>query len=151
MPVLVFPSQVRAQVLEQHAELRGLLVRVSAEASPAAESKASAERLAGTARHLCARFAAHLTFEEEELGRILTVLDAWGPERLRELHVDHRRQRGAFDALLARIDSGVEIEALATALRGLALTLLQDMEEEEEGCLQASSMLENSLPFERSQ
>jgi hypothetical protein len=154
MPILVFPSEVRAQVLEQHAELRGLLVQVIAEATPDARPDArpdvSADRLALTARRLCERFGAHVTFEEEELGRIFAVLDAWGPERVRELHLEHRRQRDELDALRATAESGGEVGPLATALRALAVNLMSDMEKEESGCLQTSPMFENSLPFERS-
>ncbi len=149
MPMLVFPSHVRAQVLEQHAELRDLLAQAIAEATPLAEPEADGAQLAATARQLCERFRAHLTFEEQELSPIFSVLDAWGPERVRDLHVEHRRQRADFDALLATVDSGTEPQPLATALRALAVTLLEDMEKEEAGCLQASSMTANAIPFER--
>lgn len=151
MPSLVFPSLVRNQVLEQHVELRALLERAIADATPerSARQALDADRLGTTARELCARFRTHLAFEEETLVRVFAVLDAWGPERVRNLHDDHARQRHEFDALLGRFESGGDVELLALALRNLAADLLRDMEEEEEGCLRASLMSADSLTVER--
>jgi hypothetical protein len=151
MPTLVFPSMVRDRVLEQHVELRGLLVRAIAQtaAEPSAPRPIDPERLALTARELCARFRTHVEFENEELARVLAALDTWGPERVRALHDEHSRQLHALDTLLARLEDGCDAAALAMHLRELATTLARDMEEEEAGCLSDSSMSANVLPCER--
>jgi hypothetical protein len=150
MPFWVFPSEVRTQVLEQHAELRVLLTKAIAEATPSCSAaELSAAQLALTARQLYARFRSHLAFEDEKLAQIFAVLDAWGPERVREMHMEHERQRRDFDALLEQFESGGDVEPSALALRDLAVTLLRDMEKEEESYLQARLMFANSLPFER--
>jgi hypothetical protein len=150
MPSLVFPSLVRDEVLKQHVELRGLLARaiVDAAPQPSAPSEMDAECLATTARDLCARFRVHLAFEEDALARVFAVLDAWGPERVRNLHDDHARQRKEFDALLGMFEAGGDVEVLAVALRNLASDLLRDMEEEEDR-LGAGLMSDDSLSVER--
>jgi hypothetical protein len=150
MPSLVFPSLVRDEVLKQHVELRGLLERVIADAAPqsCAPGELDAEGLATKARDLCARFRTHLAFEEDALARVFAVLDAWGPERVRNLHDDHARQRREFDALLGMFESGGDVELLSVALRNLASDLLRDMEEEEDR-LGASPMSDDSLSVER--
>jgi hypothetical protein len=150
MPTLVFPSLVRDQILGQHIELRGLLVQVIADATPGHPARRYAEssQLATTARELCARFKAHLAFENEELAPILAALDSWGPERVRALHEEHLRQRQELDALLAKLEGGCEAEAFALEFRELATRLARDMEEEEAGCLSHSSMSANFLPCE---
>jgi Hemerythrin HHE cation binding domain len=151
MSSLVFPSLVRSQVLEQHVELRALLERVIADATPetSASKNLDTARLETTARALCERFRTYLTFEDQALTPVLAVLDAWGPERVRALHDEHRRQRHEFDTFLGRFESGDDVEQQALALRELAAALLHDMAEEEEGCLRASLMSADSLTFER--
>jgi hypothetical protein len=151
MPSLVFPSMVRNQVLEQHVELRAILKRVIADASPGGSSprEVDAVRLGTTARDLCQRFHAHLAFEQEALTPVFAVLDSWGPERVRDMHDEHARQRRELDALLCRVEAGDDIEPLTLALRVLAADLLRDMEEEEAGCLRASLMSADSLTVER--
>lgn len=150
MPFWVFPSQVRTQVLEQHVELRSLLARAIADATPDGFLTArDAHRLTMTARELATRFRAHLAFEDHELSRVFVALDAWGPERVRDLHTEHRRQKRELDELMASFESGAETAQLARAVRSLAQKLLRDMEEEEEGCLQSPLMQADSIPFER--
>ena len=146
MPSLVFPALVRRQVLEQHGELRVVLERVIGRAAPVARD---AVELAASAREMCGRFRVHLDFEEHALPPVFAVLDAWGPERVRDLRDVHARQRQVLDGLLGRFEAGGNVHELAGALRDLALDLLRDMEEEEDGCLRASLMSSDSLPVER--
>jgi hypothetical protein len=150
MATLVFPALVRSQVLEQHVELRALLERALGSAGPAdaATGPAEMESLATTTRELCARFRAHLAFEEEALKPVFAVIDGWGPERVRALETEHARQRRELDALVARLCSG-DVEQIAGALRALAGDLLRDMDEEEQGCLRPGLMSDGHLTIER--
>jgi len=151
MPSLVFPSLVRDQILGQHIELRGLLVQVIVDATPGHPDRRAADssQLATTARELCARFKAHLAFENEELARVFAALDSWGPERVRALHEEHSRQRQELDALLAKLEAGCDAEEFALEVRELATRFTRHMEDEEAGCLSHSAMAATSLPCER--
>ena len=151
MSTLVFPSLVRSQVLEQHVELRALLERALVEAGAvgSASGDLDRDRLRTTALSLCERFEAHLAFEEEALKPVFAVLDAWGPERVRDLETEHARQRQALDALMGSFHCAGDIQQLALALRELAADLLADMDEEEQGCLRASLMSAGHLTIER--
>jgi uncharacterized coiled-coil protein SlyX len=148
---LVFPTHVRKQVLEQHGELRALLQRVSDHTAPEGSGGGELDsvRLRTTALELARRFRDHLSFEAEALKPVFAVLDAWGPERIRELENEHARQRQELDALLGRFESRENVDQLALALRGLVADLLRDMDEEEEGCLRASLLSAVSLTVER--
>jgi hypothetical protein len=151
MATLVFPALVRSQVLEQHAELRAVLARALAAAGPAeaATRPPDMDSLATSARELCARFEAHLAFEEEALKPVFAVIDGWGPERVRDLETEHARQRRELDALVARFQSTGDVAQIAGALRALAGDLLRDMEAEEQGCLRAGLMSDGHLTIER--
>ena len=151
MPSLVFPALVRNQILEQHRQLRELLeqvrrMRASDSHLPGAEQPSrDARRLADAAQELCQRFQDHLSFEQAALTQIFAIIDAWGPERVKDLCDEHERQRRELDGLRSRFEREEDVERLADALHGLADELLHDMEEEEAGCLRASLLSADSL------
>jgi hypothetical protein len=81
------------------------------------------------------RFRAHLAFEERKLFPILAQVDAWGPERVADLTLEHFRQRRQLDTLAQGMREGWGVEHLAVALRSLSTDLLLDMAEEERVCV----------------
>ncbi len=151
MTRLVFPSHVRERILEQHAELRTLLrgAMEYAERGARTDQELDAARLRAVFLELCERFRAHLVFESEALRPVFAVLDSWGPERIRELDLEHARQRLGLDALRARLESEESIHRVSAAISELADDLLKDMDEEEDGCLRASLLSAVSLTIER--
>ena len=151
MTELVFPTQVREQVLAQHAELRTLLGRAMDHAGLACSDvqERHTDRFRAIVRELCGRFQAHLIFEADALRPVFAVLDSWGPERIRELETEHARQGQVLNALLVRLESGEAIDQLSLATSALAADLLRDMKEEEEGWLRASLLSAVSLTIER--
>ena len=151
MTRLVFPSHVREQILEQHAELRTLLRGAIEHAERGArdDQELDAPRLRAIFLELCQQFRAHLVFESDALRPVFAVLDSWGPERIRELDNEHARQRQELDALGARLASEESIRRLSAAISELADDLLKDMDAEEDGCLRASLLSAVSLTIER--
>jgi len=141
MSALLFPSMVRDDILGQHADLRMRLDELAEEVGlRRAGDAGSEERLRALGRDLCARFNAHLEFEDEELVPVLAVLDSWGPERIRELHVAHARQRRKLESLWTRLDCEPDPDEVERALADLAADITTDMESEEEGLLSQPSM-----------
>ena len=148
--VLVFPSLVRARVLEQHDELRGMLAGLIADVSALDPlSTLDRERLEAATRELGAHFRAHLAFEEEELTHVLAVLDPWGPERVKDMHDEHERQRRELEALLGRFGNEADAACLVDAVAGLAADLLSDMADEERGRLRPGLLDADVLTIER--
>jgi hypothetical protein len=141
MAALLFPSMVRDDILEQHADLRARLEELAEEVGlwRLGES-GSGDRLRALGRDLCERFNAHLEYEDEELIPVLAVLDSWGPERVRELHVAHTRQRRKLAALWTRLDFEPDPDELERALADLAADMSGDMESEEQGLLSQPAM-----------
>ena len=143
---LVFPSTVRSQVLAQHDELRDLANRTLSEITGRSFDVDSLER---SAREVHRRFQDHLLFEERTLVPVLWAVDGWGPERVQELRIEHARQREELEAVIQGLDAGWNAERLALELARLASDLLEDMNEEEEGCLRASLLCDGHLSYER--
>jgi hypothetical protein len=143
---ILFPSTVRKQVLDQHAQLRRLLGDTLEQTSRCLLRRGpDLEGLAAAARELHRRMLAHLAYEERALAPILAAMDLWGPERVQALLDEHRRQRAELETLVEGIEGEWDAERAALALRSLTCDLLRDMEEEEEGCLAAAALQEQVL------
>jgi Hemerythrin HHE cation binding domain len=151
MATLVFPTHVREQILEQHAGLRALLRGATdhAKREGSRDGERNAVRLRAIVSELSERFRAHLAFESDALRPVFAVLDSWGPERIRELDIEHARQRQELDALRTKLESEENIHTLSAAVSRLADDLLKDMDAEEDGCLRASLLSAVSLTIER--
>jgi hypothetical protein len=141
MSALLFPSMVRDEVLQQHADLRARLEELAEELGRSRSTgQQDDERLRALGRDLCARFQAHMLFEERELLPVLAALDSWGPERVRDIHVAHARQRRKLAALWEQLDLDPARTDVDLALADLADDALRDMVAEEEGCLGGPAM-----------
>jgi hypothetical protein len=141
MAALLFPSMVRDDILEQHADLRARLDELAEEVGLWRQREpGSGDRLRALGRDLCARFNAHLEYEDEELVPVLSALDSWGPERVRDLRVAHTRQRRKLATLWTRLDYEPDPDELERALADLAEDMSADMESEEEGLLSQPKM-----------
>lgn len=133
--LFLYPRSVRAEVLAQHQELRGVLEEALAQTGRSSRGQHELTRLAITVLQLRRRFRAHLAYEERKLFPVLARADVWGPERVAELTLEHARQRSQLDTLVEGMKEGWDVERVAITLRSLATDLLLDMEEEERTCL----------------
>jgi len=149
--MLVFPSQVREELLEQHGALRTLLRRAidGPDVATSGAAKIDGAGMREIGLELCDRLREHLVFEADALRPVFAVLDFWGPERIRELDIEHARQRDELDALESKLDSQDDLQELSADLSKLAGELLKDMDAEEDGCLRASLLCDVSLTVER--
>lgn len=142
----VFPSTVRSQILAQHEQLREFTNRAVAET---ASGSSPFDSLARCAREIHKRFQDHLLFEERALVPVLWAVDGWGPERVQDLRSEHARQRRELDDVIEGLEAGWSCERLSLELTRLAKDLLEDMDEEEAGCLRASLLADSHLSYER--
>ena len=133
--LFLFPRSVRAEVLAQHEQLRALLFEALDETGRHLQGQRELARLALLVLQIRRRFRAHLAFEERKLFPILAQVDAWGPERVADLTLEHARQRSQLDTLAQGMREGWHVPHVALALRSLATDLLIDMAEEERACL----------------
>jgi hypothetical protein len=133
--LFLYPRSVRGQVLAQHEQLRALLFEALEQTSRGLQGQRELARLALLVLQIRRRFRAHLAFEERKLFPILAQVDAWGPERVAELTLEHFRQRSQLDTLAQGMREGWGVQHVAVALRSLATDLLLDMAEEERACV----------------
>lgn len=123
-------SEVHAQILRQHVEIRARMRGIERLAKG---GKADAERhLRVSLAHFAAIFEEHLAFEERELLPLVTGVDAWGPERVAALLDEHREQRTRVERTVALAEEGtMRGHELEGEVHWLMQSLLDDMLHEE--------------------
>jgi hemerythrin-like domain-containing protein len=128
---------VRSQILEQHAELRGMLAEISELADRfEAEGETVGEALREHGLALYARFEEHLGFEDRYLAPALRVAHAEGVEAANRLANEHAEQRELLHYLLDRLKHQRQpTQLVVRELRSFAEYLLQDIAHEEEKLL----------------
>ena len=144
------PAQVRELVLAQHRELRDLLHK--AEKATAWEGEPSfqrAEHLIHISEELYARFENHLRFEEHLMFPALRDADVWGEERVAALTKEHAQQRHDLEEFIDLVDSECPPEELRRALEALSRLLLEDIEEEEDACLDADLLRDDVVAIDQ--
>jgi hypothetical protein len=131
-------SEVRAAILSQHEALRGMLAVTAAVARQSPQSEQELDVLRGHARKLYETLAEHMSFEEQVLATALRDVIGRGAQIHIEMQEDHERQRTVLVAALEELGPrGLTGAALSDKVRAFATTLLEDMEREERGLLQA--------------
>jgi hypothetical protein len=83
------PSEVRGELLEQHAKLRGMIGEVRRAVRCAHESEAMRRELGACIAGLSLALRMHNHREEELLRGILVTVDAWGPVRAEIMSEQH--------------------------------------------------------------
>lgn len=126
------PSEVRAKILAEHAELREHLAGLDGIAGriAAGEPALDAARGAVTAFHRA--LMAHVKDEEAFLLPALEEADGFGPARVEALQREHAEQHESLAALLREIDAAPGAAELESRVRELVRRVREDMAHEEE-------------------
>lgn len=142
------PSQIREELLSQHEGLRGhlevtrtVLERWANGEVPQAHVRTELTRLSDALR-------THNLTEERTLRELIRTIDAWGPVRVEimdEAHIDeHRDLFDAFHAMALAEDPREAVQELAR----LRARLLQHMDKEEAGFLNASVLRDDAVAID---
>lgn len=128
------PSEVRSRILADHSRLRAELADMRDLAHRAGKDSQAADALRRSLREFVDGFFAHLALEESELPPVVAGADAWGPERLEHMRVEHAEQRDMLQALVERTRDELP-SALVAEAEALVRTILRDMAAEERDLL----------------
>jgi hemerythrin-like domain-containing protein len=139
------PSQARARILTEHAELRSMLDRLDRWTRHAVDDAQALGPLRGGARELYYKLTAHLLLEDQVLAPRLREIPGWGTVLAERLAEEHRRQRERLEHALAMLDDESSSRALLIAtVRSIARDLRLDMETEEKELLRPD-LLQDTL------
>lgn len=143
-------ERARRKVLEQHRELRRLLLLgVAQVADWAEEHNAPHEPLRSVIGVVHDVFIQHLADEEALILPILDLDVPLGPQRATALHEEHDRQRAELQELAAWPEDGDDDE-LALRFEQLARALLADIAHEEAELLVPSVIRDDQIVVDQS-
>ena len=125
------PSEVRARVLDEHVQIRAILVELESLARRALDGDThGGAQLRTKAVELCSTLDAHVSLEDALLYPAICDADAWGHLRGEQMKEDHVRQRAVIRQLVD-FESRGDTVALVGAVRRLATDIRDDMCSEE--------------------
>jgi|ERR1019366_1192107 hypothetical protein len=105
------PSEVRGELLEQHADLRAMIGEVRRAVRCAHESEAMRCALRARIESLSLALRTHNHREEEILRGILVTVDAWGPVRVEIMSEQHVAEHGElYGVLHANVTSHTAVD-----------------------------------------
>jgi hypothetical protein len=97
------PSEIRAELLAQHHELRRIIAATRTKAKEARAGRTAIPELQASLTELSEAMSAHNLREEGLLRDVIVSVDAWGPARaaiMSEEHIhEHARLRDALGAI----------------------------------------------------
>lgn len=139
------PSEVRTQILQEHAVLRRRLLHVQQLAERALRrAEVDPLELRAEALALASVFSDHLAMEDAQLAPLLATLDAWGPVRLERMNGEHAVQRRMISELLQAVWHQ-EPSALCVCLDAFVKALLVDMASEEADTLHPDLLRDDAI------
>jgi hypothetical protein len=125
------PTQIRAELLGQHAEIRVLIAEIRQSAELARRGEPREKELRDGVARLAAFIVAHNAREEELLAPVLPTVDAWGPVRADIMDEGHLSEHRALSQALAAIPHTPR-EFAGAGVEVLCERILEHMASEEE-------------------
>ncbi|MBX3251161.1 MAG: hemerythrin domain-containing protein [Myxococcales bacterium] len=128
------PSEVRSEILAQHAALRERLDALEVISAQLREDKTSAQEAFEAAEALYRDLVKHVRAEERLLVPALREADGFGPARVEELQREHAEQATILSDLMNDLGALAEADDathVAERVNELIVRIREDMEEEE--------------------
>ena len=139
-------SEIRRDLLAQHAELRALLDQVSAAAARARTTHRSVDDARDCLGQLREALDLHNLREEELLRGLLPGVDAGGGARAEIMGDEHVAERGDLHCALSELAASEDAAQWERTFDGLRMRLLSHLAREERDFLGADA-LHDAMPF----
>ncbi len=128
------PSEIRTELLTQHAELRAMIRRAASIVAALRRGEPARTELAAALGALAVATHGHNDHEEALLGGIIPTVDAWGPARASVMDAEHRLEHRELQAAFLTNLTGDD-ESVCRAVDELLGRLVEHMEREEDAFL----------------
>jgi hypothetical protein len=133
-------SEIRRDLLAQHAELRSLLDQVSAAAARAKTTHRSVDDARACLAQLLEALGLHNLREEELLRGLLPGVDAWGGARAEIMGEEHVAEHRDLHAALTKLATLGDAARWERTFDGLRIRLLSHLAREERDFLGADAL-----------
>ncbi len=128
-------SQIRDELLAQHAELRTMIDTLTHMLGRWKAGEAVRDDVEGTLGLLADAFRTHNAREEELLGDVIRTIDAWGPARADIMTDEHAQEHAEMYDALVGAHRAPDAAAAEVVVRQVIERLLDHMVREEKTCL----------------
>ncbi len=142
----LMPSEVRRKVLSQHREIELMLSELEAGVAKLGEGTVDAAQVKRAAYALRGILELHMNFEEAHMVPAIHEADGFGPERARQLHAEHAKQRQELDRLVDMIREASSPDDLVSSVTKLAKMLRIDIEQEERDYVNEKLLRDSLIP-----
>jgi hemerythrin HHE cation binding domain-containing protein len=141
----MLPSELRDELLLQHASLRGRLQTARLAVERWANGEVSPTNIRVELAGLVNALRSHNLLEERTLRELVRTIDAWGPARVEIMDEAHAREHHDLcDAVIA-VGAATDPREGTTAFARFSERLLQHMAREEETFLNASVLRDDEV------
>jgi hemerythrin len=140
-------SEVRAELMEQHAELRVMATGLLHVAERAREGEAVHGELSSVLARFTDALRRHNSREEVLLRDILPTVDTWGPAHDRILTEEHVQEHAELNAAIVGIPRTPD-EFAGAATQDLVASILEHMAREEQLFLGEDTLRDDSVVVE---
>jgi hypothetical protein len=124
------PSEIRAELLDQHRQIRELMGATRDVALRARAGDGGSQDLLASVLRLADRVRAHNLLEEELLRDLTLRVDARGPARAATVAAEHIKEHGRFQTALLGIPR-TSLETAAVGVVALVALMREHMDKEE--------------------
>lgn len=137
------PSEIRAELLEEHRQLRELIAATREIAVQARSGSACGEELRARVNELADRMQTHNLREQRLLRDIIPAVDAWGPVRSAIMTAEHIKEHTRLHTALLTLPS-TSAEIAGVGIIAL-LALLRDHMDREEAAFLTEDVLRDDI------
>jgi len=141
-------SEIRDELLAQHASLRGRLEAARLTVARWRTGAAPQIRVRDELSAIADALRSHNLLEERSLRDIVRRVDAWGPARKDILEEEHIREHRELHDALVRIARATDAQRGADAFDGLRAHLLAHMAREEKAFLNESVLRDDDVAID---
>lgn len=142
------PSQVRTELLAEHAALRALIVETRRLIEEGATGGATRGALTAAVEQLAAALRAHNAHEEAVLREMIKDVDAWGPARAEIMDESHADQHEDLVGALLVTNSSPDAQVAGRSVVPVLDRLLAHMAREEEVLLSEEVLRDDDVVIE---
>jgi hypothetical protein len=137
------PSEIRAELLQQHREIRAMMEATRAIAVRWRAGDGGGDELQASVVCLADRVRTHNLREEELLGDVIPDADAWGPARATVMADEHVKEHGRlYTALLGLPCTSAEMAGAGVVA---LIALLREHMDREEAVFLCEDVLHDDL------
>lgn len=141
-------SQIRIELLQQHADLRAKMQLTREAADRCARGEPAHDRLNECIAKLADALQKHNAREDELLRGIMPTVDAWGPVRAEIMNEAHVREHVEVHRALVEAGTQPDPRAAAATAERLIEQVTRHMDHEEEDFLGPDVLRDDAGPYD---